>query len=141
MKLSPGIDFEFNLLILEQIYTTPSDYTLSDINLIILYSIVLHIGRQKVVPMEKLIVPRLRDIAFKVSYKEILNSLVLCRDHRPEEKQLKWVASSSFLSLNQFCTSQFLISLMRNRLDQFPIEVKINAEMRCSSEEIFIWKT
>ncbi len=85
------------------------------------------------VPIEKLVVPRLKDIAFRVSFKEILNNLVLCHEHRPEEKQVMPVAFSSLLSLSQLCTSQCLINLMRNRLDQFLVEAKMNAEMRYSS--------
>lgn len=82
--------------------------------------------------MEKFIVPRLDHFAFKVSFKEILSNLVLCQDHRPNEKQMETVSYSTFLStIQSLLTSENLINFVRKRLDYFLVGL-MNDEIRYS---------
>ena len=64
-------------------------------------------------------VPTLLDLAFDVSFKELLSNLVLCNDHRPEDKQLVWARYSSFLSTMPYLNGQAMRYLVRSRLDQY----------------------
>lgn len=64
------------------------------------------------------IVSRLEDLAFDASYNEIIGNLLLCREHRPENKKLEMVTYSSFLSRIPFIISQNMIQLIRNQLGQ-----------------------
>ncbi len=61
----------------------------------------------------------LEDLAFEASFKEILSNLVLCPDHRPKEKKLKWLAFSSLLSTIPYFKSEQLITIVRSRLDKY----------------------
>ena len=60
-------------------------------------------------------IPSLEDLAFEVSFKDILSTLRLCYEHRPEVKQLSWLNPSAFSNL--FLTSDKLRRFVRNRLD------------------------
>lgn len=68
-------------------------------------------------------VPTLLDLAFDVSFKELLSNLVLCKDHRPAEKQLIWARYSSFLSTMSFLNGQAMRHLVRRRLDQYLVGI------------------
>ncbi len=67
--------------------------------------------------MDAHIVPSLEDIAFEVSFKEIMATLILCYDHRPEGKRFSCLAFPSAIS-KSFLKSEKLRSLVRSRLDQ-----------------------
>jgi len=69
--------------------------------------------------MDKFTVPRLEQIAFQASFKEILSNLVLCPDHCPKDMQLDTVAFSSRLSTCPLFTSQSLINFVRKRLEYY----------------------
>jgi len=62
---------------------------------------------------------RLEHLAFEVSYKEILSNLILCHDHHPKEKKLKWLPFSSLLSTIPYLESEQLITILRSRLDKY----------------------
>ena len=82
--------------------------------------------------IKKLIVPRLADMAFSASYKELLSNLLLCPNHHPEEKEKKLdvIAHSSLRSnKSQFLnSSKNVISFARSRLEPFP--AGMNSKMR-----------
>ena len=80
--------------------------------------------------MQRVVVPQLKDLAFDVSYKEILGNLILCPDSRPEDKQLVWVSFSSFLSTIPYLKSQNMRQIIRDRLTQHFIEEKVNNILR-----------
>jgi len=61
----------------------------------------------------------LEDLGFQASYKEILSNLILCCDHRPKEKQFKWLSSSSLLSTISHLDSDQMITILRSRLDHY----------------------
>ena len=70
--------------------------------------------------MEKaVVVPTLEDLAFDVSFKEILGNLILCHEYLPEGKQLPWLPFSSFLTSVQLPSSEDMLSLVKARLDYF----------------------
>ena len=74
--------------------------------------------------MEKNLVPRLEQLAFTASFKDILSNLVLCQDHRPEDKQLETVAAfSSRIKTSPLFASQNLINFVRNNLDHHLVGV------------------
>ena len=66
--------------------------------------------------MDDKIVPSLQDLAFEVSFKEIMSTLILCYEHRPEGKRLSCLASPSAFS-KSFLTSEKLLNFVRSRLD------------------------
>ncbi len=80
--------------------------------------------------MQRIVVPHLRDLAFDVSYKEILGNLILCRDNRPEDMQLTWTLFSSFLSTIPYLNGQNMRRLVRDRLAQYLIDEKMNNKIR-----------
>ena len=60
-------------------------------------------------------VKRLEDMAFGVSYREILANLAICPDHRPENSR-NLFSYSSLLSTNHFFTSTNVMQYVRNKL-------------------------
>ena len=66
--------------------------------------------------MDDKIVPSLQDLAFEVSFKEIMSTLILCYEHRPKGKRLSCLASPSAFS-KSFLTSEKLLNFVRSRLD------------------------
>ncbi len=69
------------------------------------------------------VVPKLEDLAFEVSYQEILSNLILCYDHRPEGKRLSWLPFSSVLNAKPAITSEKMRCLVRARLNQHLVGV------------------
>ncbi len=69
--------------------------------------------------MDRFVIPRLEKLAFEVSYKELLSNLLLCREHRPEERQVELVAFSSLISACSFLKSENVITFVRNRLNRY----------------------
>ena len=69
--------------------------------------------------MQAAILPSLEDLAFEMSYKEIMSNLILCYEHRPQGKRLPWLPFSSFLATSPFFSSQTAISLVRRKLDHY----------------------
>ena len=67
---------------------------------------------------KKAIVPRLEELAFQVSYKEVIGNLILCPENRPESKRLDWATFSSFLTTIPTLTFSNIRDLVRGRLDQ-----------------------
>ena len=64
-------------------------------------------------------VPRLDDLAFKASFRDILASLRVCPDHRPGGDSLSLAKSSSLISNhNELSTSDNIRQVVRARLDQ-----------------------
>ena len=61
-------------------------------------------------------VPSLEELAFEASFKDILATLVLCCEHRPEGKRYDCLVPSAFS--NSFLTSEKLRKFVRKRLDQ-----------------------
>jgi len=81
--------------------------------------------------MERLVIPRLEKLAFEASYKELLSNLLLCREHRPEEKQVELVAFSSIISACTFLKSENVIAFVRNRLNHYLLPgTTMNDKMR-----------
>ncbi len=67
----------------------------------------------------KPLIPRLEELAFEVSYKEILANLLLGHDHRPEGKKLDFAKYSSLLSTYlPFTTSEEIRNVVRGCLFQ-----------------------
>lgn len=66
---------------------------------------------------KKFSVSRLEEIAFMASYREILGNLLLCPDHRPEDRR-NMNTYSSLISLNPFFTSPNILHFVRSRLNQ-----------------------
>jgi len=64
-------------------------------------------------------VPLLEDLAFEVSYKDVLSNLLLCHDHRPEGKKLDWASFSSFLSTFPSFNGERMRLLIRACLDEY----------------------
>lgn len=62
------------------------------------------------------VIPSLESLAFEVSFRDILSTLILCYEHRPEVKRFPFLASSSFSNL--FLTSDKLRSFVRGCLDR-----------------------
>lgn len=71
---------------------------------------------------------RLEEIAFTACYREILSNLLLCSEHRPEERR-GMNSYSSLISLNPFLTSTNVRSFVRNRLNNHLIGI-MNDEIR-----------
>jgi len=70
--------------------------------------------------MEKAaVIPKLEDLAFEVSFKEILGNLILCHEYLPERKKLPWLPFSSFLTSIPLPSSEDMLSLVKARLDHF----------------------
>jgi len=63
-------------------------------------------------------VPSLEDLAFEMSYKEIMSNLILCYEHRPEGKRFQWLPFSSIVSTSEILSSENVRRLVRNRLNQ-----------------------
>lgn len=71
--------------------------------------------------MNKLVVPRLERLAFEKAYKELLGTLILCREHRPQWKQHDLVEDSSLIPMllrPYFLTSEKVITFVKNHLAQ-----------------------
>lgn len=68
----------------------------------------------------KFTVSRLEQIAFMASYREILSNLLLCSDHRPEERR-HMNTYSSLISLNTFLNSCNILKFVRSRLNHYLI--------------------
>ena len=64
-------------------------------------------------------VASLEELAFQVSYKEILSNLILCHDHRPRGKQFNWLPYSSLLLKNPQRSSEQVRDFVRRRLDYY----------------------
>lgn len=73
-------------------------------------------------------VTRLEDIAFTACFREILSNLLLCPDHRPDERR-NMNSYSSLVSLNPFLTSSNVRNFVRNRLNQHLIGI-MNDDIR-----------
>ena len=64
-------------------------------------------------------VPRLDDLAFKASFRDIVVSLLVCPDHRPGGDRWSSAKSSSLISNhNELSTSDNIRQVVRARLDQ-----------------------
>ena len=68
--------------------------------------------------MDTHVVQSLEDLSFKASYKMILDTLLLCYDHRPSGNQFPWL-KYSLLSSNSLLTSENLCNLIRSHLDHY----------------------
>ena len=62
-------------------------------------------------------VASLEELAFQVSYKEMLSNLILCHNHWPKGKRLNWLTYSSLLRKNQQMNSEQVRDYVRRRLD------------------------
>ena len=77
----------------------------------------------------KMSVPLLEDLAFEVSFKELISNLVMCRDHRPENtsesyyKAMDWVSSFSILSNHPFMSSENVLKFVKQRLNKYLVGV------------------
>ena len=60
----------------------------------------------------------LEEIAFNACFREILSNLLLCPEHRPEDKRIL-NSYSSLISLNPFLNSKNVRNFIRNRLDHY----------------------
>lgn len=63
-------------------------------------------------------VPSLENLAFEMSYKEIMSNLILCYEHRPEGKRVTWLPFSSIVSTSEILSSENIRRLVRGRLNQ-----------------------
>ena len=61
------------------------------------------------------VIPSLEDLAFEVSFKDFLRTLLLGFEHRPQGKRFSCLAPSAFSNL--FLSSDKLRNFVRNRLD------------------------
>ena len=77
---------------------------------------------------KKFLVIRLEDIAFTACYREILSNLLLCPEHRPEDRR-NMNSYSSLLSLNPFLTSSNVRGFVRSRLNHHLIGI-MNDDIR-----------
>ncbi len=68
--------------------------------------------------MEKAVIPILEDLAFEVSFKEILGNLILCHEYLPEGKKLPWLPFSSFLTSVKLPNSEDMLYLVKAHLDR-----------------------
>jgi len=73
-------------------------------------------------------VTRLEEIAFTACYREILSNLLLCPEHRPEDRR-SMNSYSSLLSLNPFLTSSNVRRFVRSRLNHHLIGI-MNDDIR-----------
>lgn len=65
-------------------------------------------------------VPTLECLAFNASCKEIVNNLLLCRDHHPEDKScVSAPYFATYLSTVPSLTSENIINFMRKKLNYF----------------------
>jgi len=76
----------------------------------------------------KMSVPLLEDLAFEVSFKEMISHLVMCRDHRPKNtsesyKAMDWVSYSSVLSNHAFMSSENVLKFVKQRLNKYLVGV------------------
>ena len=77
----------------------------------------------------KISVPLLEDLAFEVSFKEMIRNLVMCSDHRPKNTSESykavdwWVSSSSTLSTHPFISTESVLKCLKRRLNGYLIGV------------------
>ena len=84
-------------------------------------------------------VPSLEELAFEASFKDILATLALCYDHRPEGKRYDCLLVPSAFS-NSFLTSEKLRKFVRNRLDQHLVGlVGVKVRYKRLLKEIFFF--
>ena len=64
-------------------------------------------------------VQRLEDLASNACYTEIVSNLILCHEHRPQERQLNWLPFSSVLSTIPYMKSKPVLAFVKSRLDRY----------------------
>jgi len=67
---------------------------------------------------KKFMVVRLEYLAFVACYNDIKSNLLLCREHRPEDKQAL-VSFSSFISRNKLLTSENSLFYIRSCMNRY----------------------
>ncbi|KAI9555851.1 hypothetical protein GHT06_018368 [Daphnia sinensis] len=77
---------------------------------------------------KRYVVTRLEEIAFTACYREILSNLLLCTEHRPEDRR-SMNSYSSLISLNHSLTSSNVRRFVRNRLNHHLVGI-MNDEIR-----------
>jgi hypothetical protein len=77
---------------------------------------------------KRFFVTRLEEIAFTACYREILSNLLLCPEHRPEDRR-GMNSYSSLISLNPFFTSSNIRGFVRSRLNHHLIGI-MNDDIR-----------
>lgn len=81
--------------------------------------------------MDSKLVSSLEDLAFEASFKDIVASLILCYEHRPEANRLSCLANPSTVS-KCFLTSEKLRILVRSQLAHF-LEGTMSQKVRYST--------
>lgn len=82
-------------------------------------------------------IPRLEDLAFEASFKDIMDHLTVCNDHHQMDtftgevfnKKLNLASSSSILETNSVLTSQKVVQFVKNHLNQY-LAVTMSEKLR-----------
>lgn len=69
--------------------------------------------------MNKFGVPRLEKLAFEASFTDLISNILLCRSHRPEQKQLPLASIPSLITNNPVLKSENIITLVRTYLNHY----------------------